>query len=116
VKPNLDVMAVSASEEEGEVTDFNGNVVSVNVSGNSFVMQGPYGFQEVIHVNSNTQYNGSNSLSSLTANAIVSVEGAVQADGSILANCVELITTDKAFISGRILAVNPGPVGTLFVG
>jgi hypothetical protein len=116
VKPNLDVMAVSASDEEGEITDFDGNVVSVNVSGNSFVMQGPYGFQEVIDVNSNTQYNGSNSLSSLTANAIVSVEGTVQADGSILANCVELITTDKAFISGRILAVNPGPVVTLFVG
>jgi hypothetical protein len=79
-------------------------------------MQGPYGFQETIDVNSNTQYNGGNSLSSLAANAIVSVEGTVQADGSILANCVELITTDKAFISGRILAVNPGPVVTMFVG
>jgi len=116
VNPTLDVMAVSASDEEGEITDFTGNVVSVNVSGNSFVMQGPYGFQETIDVNSNTQYNGGNSLSSLTANAIVSVEGTVQADGSILANCVELITTDKAFISGRILAVNPGPVVTMFVG
>jgi hypothetical protein len=29
---------------------------------------------------------------------------------------VELITSDKAFISGRILAVNPGPVVTMFVG
>jgi hypothetical protein len=116
VTPNLDVMAVSASEEEGEITDFNGNVVSVNVSGNSFVMQGPYGFQRTIDVNSNTQFNGSNSLGSLTVNGIVSVEGTVQADGSILANCVEVITTDRAFISGRILAVNPGPVVTMLVG
>jgi Domain of unknown function (DUF4382) len=116
VTPVLDVMAVSASDEEGEITDFAGNVVSVNVSGNSFVMQGPYGFQEVIDVNSGTQYNAGNSLSSLMANGIVSVEGTVEADGSILANCVELITTDKAFISGRILAVNPGPVVTMFVG
>ncbi len=116
ITPVLDVTAVSASDDVGEITDFAGNVVSVNIAGNSFVMQGPYGFQEVIDVNSNTQYNGSNSLSSLMANGIVSVEGTVQADGSILANCVELITTDKAFISGRILAVNPGPVVTMFVG
>jgi hypothetical protein len=116
VTPVVDIMAVSATDEEGEITDFAGNIVSVNVSGNSFVIQGPYGFQEVIDVNSSTQYNGSNSLSSLMANGIVSVEGTVQADGSILASCVELITTDKAFISGRILAVNPGPVVTMFVG
>jgi hypothetical protein len=116
VTPNVDVMAVSASDEEGQITDFGGNVVSVNAAGNSFVIQGPYGFQEVIDVNSSTLYNGSNSLSSLTTNAIVAVEGTVQADGSILASSVELITTDKAFISGRILAVNPGPAVTMFVG
>jgi hypothetical protein len=116
VNPTLDVMAVSASDEEGEITDFTGNVVSVNLSGNSFVTQGPYGFQETINVNSNTQYNGSNSLSSLMVDGIVSVEGTVQADGSILAKCVELINSDKAFISGRILAVNSGPVVTMFVG
>lgn len=116
VTPVLDVMAVSASDDLGQITDFKGNLVSVNMAINSFVMQGPYGFQEVIDVNSQTQYNGSNSLSSLVANGIVSVEGTVQADGSILASSVELITTDKAFISGRILAVNPGPVVTMFVG
>ncbi len=116
VTPVVDVMAVSASDEEGQITEFGGNVVSVNVSGNSFVVQGPYGFQEVIDVNSNTQFNGSNTLSSLATNGIVSIEGTVQADGSILASSVELITTDKAFISGRILAVAPGPIVTMFVG
>jgi hypothetical protein len=116
IDPVLDVMAVSASDDLGQITEFTGNVVSVNTSANTFLMQGPYGFQETIDVNSNTLYNGSNSLSSLTANGIVSIEGTVQADGSILANCVELITTDTAFISGRILAVNPGPVVTMFVG
>jgi len=116
ITPQLDVMAVSASDEEGQITDFGGNIVSVNVAGNSFVIQGPYGFQEVIDVNANTQYNGSNTLSSQMPDGIVAVEGTVQADGSILASSVELITTDKAFISGRILAVNPGPVVTMFVG
>jgi uncharacterized protein DUF4382/uncharacterized protein DUF5666 len=116
VTPVLDVMAVSAASDLGQITEFTGNIVSVNTSGNSFVMQGPYGFQETIDVNSSTLYNGSNTLSSLMANGIVSVEGTVQSDGSILASGVELITTDQAFISGRILAINPGPVVTMFVG
>ena len=116
VTPTVDVMAVSASSDLGQITEFAGNIVSVNTTTNTFVVQGPYGFQETIDVNSSTLYNGSNSLSSLMANGIVAVEGTVQADGSILAAGVELITTDKAFISGRILAVSPGPVVTMFVG
>jgi len=114
VNPVVDLMAVSASQELGQITEFTGTVISVNSTNNTFTMQGPYGFQEVIDVNSSTLYNGSNSLGSVQ-NAIASVEGTVQADGSILASDVEVITTDKAFISGRILAVN-GPQVTMFVG
>lgn len=119
INPAMNVWAVSASQEVGEITDFTGNVVSVNAPG-SFQMQGPYGMPRTIDVNSSTQYNGSYSINSLTTNAIVSVVGDMQADGSILAKYVELITTDKAFISGRVLAVNPssGPVTsvTMWVG
>ncbi len=114
VNPVIDVAAVSASSDLGQITEFNGSVLSVGSS--TFTMQGPYGFQEVIGVNSQTLFNGSYTLATLPANAIVSVEGTVQADGSILASGVEVITTDKAFISGRILAVNPGPQVTMFVG
>jgi hypothetical protein len=118
INPVINIGAVSASDELGEITDFTGNVVSTSSS--SFLMQGPYGMPRTIDVNSSTQYNGSNSLGTLTANAIVSVVGTVQADGSILAKYVELITSDQAFISGRILAVNPssGPVTsvTIWVG
>jgi hypothetical protein len=116
VNPAIEVMAVSASDELGEITDFTGSVLSVNQSANSFMMQGPYGFQQVIDVNSQTLFNGSYTLASVPVNAIASVEGIVQADGSIMASDVEVITTDEAFISGRILAINPGPVVTMFVG
>jgi hypothetical protein len=116
INPVVDVMAVSASDDLGEITDFGGNIISVNTSNNTFVIQGPYGFQETIDVNSSTKFNGSNNLSTLTVDGIVAVEGTVQDDGSILASSVELITTDKAFISGRILQVAPGPVVTMFVG
>jgi len=119
INPVMNVWAVSASQEVGQITDFTGNVTSVNAPG-SFQMQGPYGLPRTIDVNSSTQYNGSNSIGTITADAIVSVVGQMQADGSILAQYVELITTDKAFVSGRILAVNPssGPVTsvTMWVG
>jgi hypothetical protein len=118
INPVINVAPVAASDEVGEITDFTGNVVSVSSS--SFLMQGPYGMPRTIDVNSSTLYNSSNSLGTLTANAIVSVIGTMQADGSILAKYVELITTDNAFISGRILAVNPssGPVTsvTMWIG
>ena len=115
IKPVISVQAVSASDDLGEITDFTGNIVSVNTGANSFVMQGPYGFQKTIEVNSSTLYNGSNNLNTLGVDGIVSVIGTVQADGSILASGVELVSTSKAFISGRILAVNPnsGPVQTV---
>jgi hypothetical protein len=115
ITPVIAVQAVSASEDLGEITEFTSNIVSVNTSANSFVMQGPYGFQKTIDVNSSTLYNGSNSLSTLVVNGVVSVIGRMQADGSILASGVELISTNQAFISGRVLAVNPtsGPVQTV---
>jgi len=116
VTPVIDVAAVSASAALGQITDFTGTAVSVDASANTFTMQGPYGFQEVIDVNSQTKYNGSYTIASIPANAIVSVMGTVQSDGSILASGVEVITTDAAFISGRILAVSPGPQVTMFVG
>jgi Domain of unknown function (DUF4382)/Domain of unknown function (DUF5666) len=120
INPVINVSAVSASDEVGEITEFTGNVVSSNQPGNSFSMQGPYGLPRTIAVTARTQYNGSNNLGTVMPNAIVSVVGTVQADGSILAKYVEVITTDNAFISGRVLAVNPssGPVTsvTMWVG
>jgi hypothetical protein len=121
VDPVIFIKAASMTSADREITDFTGTVVSVDVQGNSFVMQGPWGFQEKINVNlqtllgPTTQFNGSWTLSSLPVEAIVSVAGEVEPDGSILAYAVEVITTDKAFISGRLLQVNPsgGPVHTI---
>jgi Domain of unknown function (DUF5666) len=120
VNPHIYIAAVKASDDEGLITDFTGGLVSVNASANSFLMQGPYGFQRTVDVTSQTQFNPGWSLGSLASPAVVSVEGTMQADGSILASSVEVITTQQAFVSGRILAVNPtsGPVQTvtIFVG
>ena len=108
VNPVIYIQAVSASDEEGQITDFTGSVISTNTTNNTFVMQGPWGFQEVIDVTpGTTAFNGSYTLASLPLDGIASVVGTVEDDGSISASQVEVITTNKAFISGRILQVSP---------
>ena len=121
ITPVMFIEAVMATNPEGQITDLTGTIASVNVAGNSFVMQGPFGHQFTIDVTGSTNYNAGFTLATLpTSGGFVSVQGTVQMDGSILASDVEFITTDAAFISGRILALNPtsGPVQTvtLWVG
>ena len=121
ISPVMFVEAVKAINPDGQITDLTGTIVSVNVAGSSFVMQGPFGHQFTVAVNGSTDYNGGYTLATLpTSSGFVALQGTVQMDGTILASDVEFITTDLAFISGRILALNPttGPVQTvtLWVG
>ncbi|HZW93600.1 MAG TPA: DUF4382 domain-containing protein [Candidatus Eremiobacteraceae bacterium] len=120
VNPTIYIKAVNASDPGGQVTDLTGGLVSVNAAGNSFLIQGPYGHQLTIDVNSSTKFNSGWNINNLAAPAIVGVQGAFQADGSVVASNVEVIATSQTFLSGRVLAVNPtsGPVQqiTLWVG
>ena len=92
----------------------------MNAAGNSFIIQGPYGRQLTVDVNTNTQFNSGWNINDLAAPAFVGVQGYFQADGSLMASNVEVITESPSFLSGRVLAVNPtsGPVQqiTLWAG
>ena len=121
INPVMFIEAVKATNPEGQITDLTGTIVSVNVAGNSLMVQGPFGHQFTVDVNGSTNYNAGFTLATLpTSGGFVALQGTVQMDGSILASDVEFITTDLAFISGRILSINPttGPVQTvtLWVG
>ncbi len=120
VNPTIYASAVQASDPNGKVTDLTGGLVSVNAVNNTFVIQGPYGHQLAIDVNSNTQFNSGWSINDLATPAFVGVQGSFQADGSLMADNVDVITTSQAFVSGRVLAINPtsGPVQqiTMWVG
>jgi len=120
VNPTIYASAVQAGDSNGQVTDLTGGLVSVNAAGNSFVIQGPYGHQLTVYVNSSTQFNSGWNINNLAAPAFIGVQGSFQADGSLMASNVEVIATSQAFLSGRVLAVNPtsGPVQqiTLWVG
>ena len=101
------IEAVKAIDPEGQITDLTGTIVSVNVPGNnSFVhARADSEINSPSAVNGSTNFNQGFSLTSLPATgAFVALQGTVQQDGSILASDVEFITTDLAFVSGRILA------------
>ena len=106
VNPVIFVKATKASDPDGQVTDLMGGLVSVSAGNDSFVIQGPYGRQLTVYVNSNTLFNSGWSINNLVPPAIVGVQGRFQADGSLMADAVEVIATSHSFVSGRILALN----------
>jgi hypothetical protein len=120
VNPTIYASAVKASDSGAQITDLTGGLVSVNAAAGSFVIQGPYGRQLTVYANGSTQFNSGWSINNLATPAFIGVQGAFQADGSLMASNVEVITTAQTFLSGRVLAVNPtsGPVQqiTLWVG
>jgi Domain of unknown function (DUF4382) len=105
VNPVIFIKATKASDPDGQVSDLMGGLVSVNAAGNSFVLQGPYGRQLTVDVNGSTQFNSGWSINNLATPAIVGVQGSFQADGSLMADNVEVITTSQSFLSGRVLQV-----------
>ncbi len=105
VNPVIFAKATHASDPDGQVTDLMGGLVSVNASGNSFVLQGPYGRQLTIDVNSGTTFNSGWSINNMATPEFVAVQGQFQADGSLIASGVEVITTAQSFVSGRVLQV-----------
>lgn len=121
VNPVIHIKATKASDPDGHVTDLMGGLVSVNATGNSFVIQGPYGRQLTVDVNSSTQFNSGWSINNLATPAFVAVQGEFQADGSLMASGVEVVTTAHSFVSGRVLAVTTNSSGqaqqiTMWVG
>jgi hypothetical protein len=121
VNPVIYVKATKASDPDGQVTDLMGGLVSVNATGSSFVLQGPYGRQLTVYVNNTTLFNSGWSINNLATPAIVGVQGAFQADGSLMASAVEVITTAQSFVSGRVLAETTNGSGqvqqiTMWVG
>jgi hypothetical protein len=121
VNPVIYVKATHASDPDGQVTDLMGGLVSVNTANNSFVLQGPYGRQLTVDVGNSTQFNSGWNINDLAAPAFVAVQGYFQADGTLMAKYVEVVTTDHSFVSGRVLAETTNGSGqiqtvTMWVG
>jgi hypothetical protein len=120
IKPVIRVRPITVNDPDAEIDDLRGGLVSVNAAGGTFVLQRLGGRQITIATNSSTKFSGNFTLATLPNPAVIEVDGHPQADGSVLAEEVEVVATERAFLSGRIVAVNPatGPAQqiTLLVG
>jgi hypothetical protein len=112
VTPNLGLKAITPSDADAYIDDFVSGVVSVNASGNSFVVQGPHGHQFTVMTNGDTEIEGGEALSNLAVNSIVEISGTLdRLTHSILADTVCIVSQDKFWAGGLITFVEP-PNGT----
>ena len=65
VDPTFDVRTVARTDTGGYIDELVAGVVSVNTTGQSFIVQGPHGEQFTINVNGQTEWDGNASLSTL---------------------------------------------------
>lgn len=111
VTPTFNVNAVANSDGGGYIDEFVAGVVSVNQSGQSFVVQGPHGENLTINVTGQTEWDGNASLSALATDgtsAIVQVSGKMDpTDQTLDADEVAILTDSKFFARGQITYVTP---------
>jgi hypothetical protein len=110
VRPRIALRAIPPDAPEAEIDEIRGGVVSVDVAGGTFVMQGPHGRTLTVAVDAQTNFEPGESLATLGANAIVEVSGFLQRGTLRLrATEVEVLTRDRFAVGGLITHVRPSP-------
>jgi hypothetical protein len=106
---NLTPIAFSAhptNPRNGKVTQINGEITALGITGNTFSLTLPEGARTLsIKADSNTEYEGIGNFATLTVGTFVDMDGAVQSDGSLLATRIAVEDTDI-----QNLSVLTGPV------
>ena len=107
VDPQITANAVVPSDDDAQITDLRGSIVSTSTANNNFVIQKWDGKQATVVVNAQTSYNDGYTLATLTQGMVAEIEGTVQSDGSILATDVEVVAVEHAYFEGPIIYVDP---------
>jgi hypothetical protein len=108
VTPTFDVHAVGPTDSDAYVDEFDAAVVSVNTTAQSFVVQGPHGRNFTVNVTGNTEWDNSESLSSLTTSSIVQISGELdRADSTIDADEVAILSQNGFYADGQVTYVTP---------
>ncbi len=111
VNPKIAFRAIPPDAPDAEIDELRGGVVSVNVAGGSFVMQGPHGRQLTVTTDPNTLFEVGDSLNTFDTNTIVEVSGKLQRQTlTLLASSVQVISIDRFLLGGLITDVRP-PTG-----
>jgi hypothetical protein len=108
VTPTFNIAAVAPSDSGAHIDDIDASVVSVNATGQSFVIQGPHGHQFTVQVNGQTEFDNGETLSNLTTSSIVEISGAFErADSTITADEVAILSQDGFYAAGQVTNVQP---------
>jgi hypothetical protein len=108
VTPVLNLTALSASDPERYIDEFDAGVVSIDSASDSFVVQGPHGRQYTVQLSSNTEFENSETIANLTTSSIVQVSGTFTPNSqTISADCVGILSTDGYWAAGLITYVTP---------
>lgn len=108
VTPTLDLRVITPSDADAFIDDFVAGVVSVNASGNSFVIQGPHGHQFTVNVNGQTEWEDNATIADLTTTSIVEISGTLdRTTATFLTDSVGILSQDKFFAGGLVTFVEP---------
>ena len=112
ITPTLGLKVVTPSDADAYIDEFDAGVVSVNATGNSFVIQGPHGHQFTVNVNQQTEWEGNETINDLTTDSIVEISGTLdRTSAAFLADTVAIESQNKFWAGGLVTYVDP-PVGT----
>lgn len=118
VTPTFHIAGVARSGAGGYIDEFIAAVVtppSGATEPQSFTVQGPHGGNFTIDTTSQTEWDGTSSLSALAAGTIIQVSGTMdRADKTFDADEVAIISQNGFYASGLVTYVNPatGPANT----
>ncbi len=108
VTPTLNIKAVSPSDAGGYIDEFDVGVVSVDATGQSFMIQGPHGMQFTVNVNGQTEWDNNEGLGDLTTSSIVQISGTIdRASSTIDADEVAILSQNGFYAGGQVTYVQP---------
>jgi hypothetical protein len=112
----LAILSAPTNVENGKENDINGQITSVNESGNGFTLITTGGSVLAVNTNASTVFQGIAGLSALVPEMAVDMDAAIQSDGSLLATRVAVEDADTTTVSvlrGPLMFVAGSlPVGT----
>jgi hypothetical protein len=112
VNPTINVNAITPSDADAYIDEFIAGVTTINASGNSFTIQGPHGHAFTVNVNSQTEWEGGDTINTLTSTSIVAISGTLdRTAGTFDADTVAILSLDGFYAGGLITYVDP-PTGT----
>ncbi|MDE3104478.1 MAG: DUF4382 domain-containing protein [Acidobacteriota bacterium] len=108
VTPTFNVSVVTPSATGAHIDDFDAGVVSVDATGQSFVVQGPHGRQFTVQVTGSTVFENGETLAQLSNTSIVEISGSIQkATSTITADEVGILSQDGFYAAGNVTYVQP---------